>query len=92
MAFQRFPKFLFMVFILALGVLHFSDVIWSQSGSRGSRAWHDKSKTEKITKQAERWKKPQTSLVKRIRYVSSRSYTRVIMDLSWRIKYETHVL
>lgn len=92
MAFQRFPKFLFMVFILALGVLHFSDVIWSQSGSRGSRAWQDQRKTGKITKQAERWKKPQTSLVKRIRYVSSRSYTRVIMDLSWRIKYETHVL
>ncbi len=81
-----------MVFILVLGVLHFSDVIWSQSRSSGSPAWQNQRKSQKINKQAKRWKKPQTSLVKKIRYVSSRSYTRVIMDLSRRIKYETHVL
>jgi len=81
-----------MIFILGLGVFHFSDVIWSQSGSSGSPAWQNQRKSQRINKQAKRWMKPQTSLVKRIRYVSSRSYTRVIMDLSWKIKYETHVL
>ncbi len=80
-----------MGFVLALGVFHFSDVIWSQSGS-GLRVKQAHGKNRKINKQSKRSSKPQTSLVHRIRYVSSNSYTRVIMDLSWRIKYETHVL
>jgi len=81
-----------MVFILTFGVLYFSEVLWSQSGQKQPGAWKAQRKLQKIGKETHRQKKPKSPLVRRIRYVSSRSYTRVIMDLSTRVKYESHVL
>lgn len=37
-------------------------------------------------------KKPSRPLLTKIRHLSSRSYTRVVMDLSTEIRYETHIL
>ena len=81
-----------MGFVLALGVFHFSDVIWSQSRSSGSRGSQVQGKSSREHSQTKRWSKPKISLVQGIRFVSSSSYTRVILDLSRKIKYETHIL
>ncbi|MFQ5850481.1 MAG: N-acetylmuramoyl-L-alanine amidase [Candidatus Binatia bacterium] len=85
-------KILRIVFSLILGLLHYSDLGWARSGQDLSPAWKVSRKLQEIRKVVGGPKKPDRSLVTRIRHISSRSYTRVIMDLSTKVQYETHIL
>lgn len=69
-------KLLFSALTLTLCFWLLPGIGWPQGGQ--------KSKGE--------FRKPNRPLLTKIRHISSKSYTRVVMDLSTKIRYETHIL
>lgn len=65
-----------LVLTLILCAVILPGVVFSQAGKKSN---HDNKITEK-------------PLLKKIRHLSSKNYTRVVMDLSSEVKYETHIL
>jgi N-acetylmuramoyl-L-alanine amidase len=75
---------LYGAFILALCVSNWSGFSWARDGKVPPSGPISDAKLKRA--------KPSRTIVKKIRHLSSENYTRVVMDLSNGVQYETHTL
>ncbi|MFQ5916556.1 MAG: N-acetylmuramoyl-L-alanine amidase [Candidatus Binatia bacterium] len=81
---HRIHPVLYAAFILALCVSYWSSLSWAKDGKILPPASRSIDKLQGT--------QPSRSVVTKIRHLSSENYTRVVMDLSNRVEYETHTL